>query len=244
LKKKSEIQEPTFKDLVILYRLKNDPSNPNNKSAIYIKSFRNIPMADLETIFPSVKFTLRTTDTIYYTIAAALGILTLIINLTTDSTVLQTSSLASFVALAFKVYMDYKVQIYYYQSDIINLLYNKSESNYKGALLNLMHSLKIQEIKEVLLSYFILNFDGPQTKEDMDKKIEDFLVQVKFHDKEGDIKNFKIDFDAHHAVKKLIEIGLAEETADKHISVVPIDTALEKIISYSKQLLTKKKKKK
>jgi hypothetical protein len=70
LNQTTTLQEPTFKEVIILYRLAK-PKNKTtetirqivgeytttqkNEHGIFLKSFRDIPMADLETLFPEKK---------------------------------------------------------------------------------------------------------------------------------------------------------------------------------------------
>eukprot|EP01126_Amoeba_proteus_P031829 TRINITY_DN3114_c0_g1_i5.p1 TRINITY_DN3114_c0_g1~~TRINITY_DN3114_c0_g1_i5.p1 ORF type:complete len:308 (-),score=58.04 TRINITY_DN3114_c0_g1_i5:478-1401(-) len=105
--KETEIQEPTFKEVILIYRL--DEPNSEKKNNIYLRSFKNIPMADIEVTFPKMKrSSLRPTDIIQFTIQGALGILTLVLNLSSKSnSTLAYASLVGFLMIIFKAWSDY-----------------------------------------------------------------------------------------------------------------------------------------
>ncbi|XP_062197954.1 uncharacterized protein LOC133900742 [Phragmites australis] len=50
---KVAIQEPTFEEVIVLYRRKS-PKGQNDR-AIHVKHFKNIPMADMELVLPEKK---------------------------------------------------------------------------------------------------------------------------------------------------------------------------------------------
>ena len=69
LHKKLELSEPTFKEVILLYREdKIDSAEaqflniPSGAGPLRLKSFRNVPMADLEMVFPGVKICAKFID--------------------------------------------------------------------------------------------------------------------------------------------------------------------------------------
>jgi hypothetical protein len=61
-----ELQEPTFKEVVLMYRmaapLEGNRAGPGGAGPLILKSFHDIPMADLEMIFPEVRITVKFQD--------------------------------------------------------------------------------------------------------------------------------------------------------------------------------------
>ncbi|MGE3805161.1 MAG: DUF3754 domain-containing protein, partial [Gemmataceae bacterium] len=76
------LQEPTFKELIILFRFapvkkRNEPEARD--PAIHIKAFREIPMADLEVVFPEKKISMQTIDLIKLVITGTIGFVVVLI---------------------------------------------------------------------------------------------------------------------------------------------------------------------
>ena len=73
LKEESIVQEPTYKEIYIIYR----NLGRSNCNEIEIVSFENIPMADLELIFPEVYPSLRPSDIlqIFISMLSSIGFL-------------------------------------------------------------------------------------------------------------------------------------------------------------------------
>jgi hypothetical protein len=82
------LQEPTFKEIVLLYR-PAAPDSAAQRNAIYIKSFRDsmpdslrlayvaaVPMADLEVVLPEKKIGFNSVDLLKFTITGCVGIIT------------------------------------------------------------------------------------------------------------------------------------------------------------------------
>ena len=83
--KKLELSEPTYKEVIILYRENKMDENeaqflniPSGAGPLRLKSFSNVPMADLEMIFPGVKIQGKFMDYLSNGITVLLVILGLI----------------------------------------------------------------------------------------------------------------------------------------------------------------------
>ena len=50
--KATTIQEPTFREVVALFRLKKQGDTTKNANAIHVKTFREIAVGDLEIVYP------------------------------------------------------------------------------------------------------------------------------------------------------------------------------------------------
>jgi hypothetical protein len=71
---KYTVKEPTYNDIVVIYRDKNAV----NKNEINVKLFNKIPMADLELCFPSCKPSIRPFDVVQMTITFLIANFTLL----------------------------------------------------------------------------------------------------------------------------------------------------------------------
>jgi hypothetical protein len=61
---KLTIKEPTYKSMVVLYR--DAPTKAGADPTVWIKSFRNVPLADLELVFPHKKIYIKTVELIKF----------------------------------------------------------------------------------------------------------------------------------------------------------------------------------
>ncbi|KAF0905260.1 hypothetical protein E2562_003861 [Oryza meyeriana var. granulata] len=78
--KRVTIQEPTFEEVIVLYRRKS-PKGQNDR-AIHVKHFKNIPMADMELVLPKKKNpSLTPMDWVQFILSVVIGLVTLISSL-------------------------------------------------------------------------------------------------------------------------------------------------------------------
>ena len=241
LSKPTTIQEPTFKEVVALFRLKDEDGDANDESAIHIKTFRDIPLGDLDVIFPAQKILFKTVDFVRLGLTAVLGLyfaLHAFSELFSDEGVDSTALAAciGFLAYASRTYWAIQWSVDTYRTVLSETLYKKSGDNHRGVILFLMEALEAQELKEVLISYvFALVSSGAITEKDLDTQAEGFIkeeleaVELAAA-KEGEpIKMPSVDFEVDDAVDKLARLGLARVNGDKGariIEAVPLEEAI------------------
>jgi len=234
LMKKSTLQEPTFKEVVLLYRLKSPQIEQSNPNAIHIKTFRDIPMADLEILFPEKKVSLRPLDLILFTMTGCVGVVTAIINLGTDVSLLVTfASILSFAMLALKVVADYRTNMLYYESILLSSLFQKSVDTHNGVLLSLHERVKEQEIKEAAIALLFLSIsNGNCSQKELDEMAENFLLEL-----QGVAEKKKINFEVDDALNKLVDFGLVkkeERDGIVYYTALPTPQATEQLMQYVK----------
>ena len=202
----SLIQEPTFKEIVLAYRI-NQSRDPfygsENGRAINIKIFRDIPHADLEVLYPCKKTTLRPLDVVKFSGAGIFGLVSILMQQMAGELAGYTA-LTGFATLAISVLFDYQYHQSLYEQTTLRELYQKSKDSDRGAITYLMEQVGLQEVKETFLSYFfLLQSPIPLSQEEMDNLVERFLseLQVVF----GHRESF-IDFEADDALDKLITV--------------------------------------
>ncbi|KAF0927734.1 hypothetical protein E2562_035983 [Oryza meyeriana var. granulata] len=109
---KVTIQEPTFEEVIVLYRRKS-PKGQNDR-AIHVKHFKNIPMADMELVLPEKKNpSLTPMDWVQFILSVVIGLVTLISSLKmpkADFWVVAAvlSALAGYCA---KIYLSFQQQV-------------------------------------------------------------------------------------------------------------------------------------
>ncbi|PIA31413.1 hypothetical protein AQUCO_04900011v1 [Aquilegia coerulea] len=80
LMNKITIQEPTFDRIIVVYRRASNTDK--NEHGIYVKHFRNIPMADMEIVLPEKKNpSLTPMDWVQFLVSAVIGLYTLVSSL-------------------------------------------------------------------------------------------------------------------------------------------------------------------
>ncbi|KAF6257530.1 hypothetical protein COO60DRAFT_1701817 [Scenedesmus sp. NREL 46B-D3] len=198
---KMELQEPTFKDIVVVYRRANPPRKPPTASAnapnktkdermqgillyrnINIKVFGETPMADVEMIFPEKLVRIKPFQLVNLAV-------TVIIALITGSLVLWRSakdismnivwSAASLVLTrCFTVYNTAQTQRTMLQQQMTSALYDKMLDSQEGVVSVIMEEMADQQLKQMLLAYMMLLMKGrPLLPADLDNCCEDFLYK-------------------------------------------------------------------
>merc|ERR1712216_480010 len=132
---------------------------PGGEGPLILKSFHDIPMADMEMIFPEVNIQVRFQDMLINVSLAVIAIGTFFWTLmtgvkftkeiTTLISVLVGKVLQSFTALMAKQKQ--------YAALMSKAILAKSDNSQLGMLMHLMESMEDQECKEMILSYCILS---------------------------------------------------------------------------------------
>jgi hypothetical protein len=227
--KSNDIQEPTFKEIVLAYRINQERdayAGSENPRSINIKIFRDIPHADLEVLYPCKKTTLRPLDVVKFVGAGVFGLVSILMQRMAGDLAGYTA-ITGFLTLAVSVLFDYQFHQSLYEKGTLRELYQKSKDSDRGAITYLMEQVGLQEVKETFLSYFFLTqSDVPLSQEEMDKKVEDFLaeLQIVFGHRECEV-----DFEADDAIDKLVKMKLVTvvepETAGEPERYAPIPLA-------------------
>ncbi|XVF59937.1 hypothetical protein PTKIN_Ptkin08bG0001600 [Pterospermum kingtungense] len=218
---KITIQEPTFERIIVVYRRAcDDDDEHETERNIYVKHFKHIPMADLEIVLPEKKNPgLTPMDWVKFLVSAAIGLVTVISSLSMPKADIRVilGILSAVVGYCVKTYFSLSVFFFFlipilfwfqqnladYQSLITRSVYDKQLDSGKGTLLHLCDEVIQQEVKEVILSYFVLMEQGKGVgKEELDLLCEQ-LIKENF----GDDCNFDVD----DAVRKLQKLGIVTQ---------------------------------
>ena len=233
LKSKSLLQEPALERVVCLFRfrppvplvnklplisrfMKKAPEVEQDPT-IFVKIFKDIPMADMEMVFPEKKLRMRPFDkavlTIVILIAAVMGVIKL--NAKGDDfgflPILITLGL-----LIFKTVTGFLRTRMKYIAKMAQELYSKNLDSDTGVLQYLVDSIEEQEFKESAIAYMLLlNAGEPLSEEQLDERAEAFISEH--------FKGLEIDFEVDDALDKLI----IDETSpasprDKRIPLVRV----------------------
>ncbi|KAL6890217.1 hypothetical protein ACP4OV_008980 [Aristida adscensionis] len=223
------IQEPTFERIIVVYRRASTGSKPDR--GIFVKHFKNIPMADMELVLPEKKNpSLTPMDWVQFLISAVLGLVTLISSLEMPKADIWVviAILSGLFGYCAKIYFTFQANMAAYQNLITKSMYDKQLDSGKGTLLHLCDDVIQQEVKEVIVSYYILMEQGKATVQDLDLRCEQ-LIKEEF--------GVECNFDVVDAVKKLEKLGIVSRDSIGRISCVPLKRANEIIGTTTEELV-------
>ncbi|GJN16854.1 hypothetical protein PR202_gb03878 [Eleusine coracana subsp. coracana] len=225
------IQEPTFEEVIVLYRRKS-PKGQDDR-AIHVKHFKNIPMADMELVLPEKKNpSLTPMDWVQFIVSVVIGLVTLTSSLEMPKAdfwvvIAILSALAGYCA---KIYFSFQQNMATYQNLITQSMYDKQLDSGKGTLLHLCDDVIQQEVKEVIIAYYILMENGKATSDDLDLQCEE-LIQEEF--------GLQCDFEVMDAVRKLERLGIITRDSIGRICCVALKRANEIIGATTEELVMK-----
>eukprot|EP00123_Amoebidium_parasiticum_P018129 comp24114_c1_seq1/m.43630 comp24114_c1_seq1/g.43630 ORF comp24114_c1_seq1/g.43630 comp24114_c1_seq1/m.43630 type:complete len:750 (-) comp24114_c1_seq1:52-2301(-) len=211
------IQEPTFKDVVIVYR-------PAGTRHIVMKHFHDIPMADLEVVYPFKVPALNMFDLVKLVCTILAGLVSLIVGQKSDagmSSEVMYAIALGMLMLAANGYSGLQQQKAVYNSLLTQTLYDKQLSNNDTMILQLIHDVEEQEVNEACLAFYILTTcQDPKVGmevDQIDEAAEEYLKQQ---------FNLEVDFDVSDALDKLKDLGLVTNQGSKYV-VVPLEQCVD-----------------
>ncbi|WCJ40253.1 hypothetical protein M5689_021183 [Euphorbia peplus] len=197
---KNTIQEPTFQSIIVVYRRASKKKEMEGN--IYVKHFRNIPMADMEIALPEKKNPgLTPMDWVKFLVTALIGLVTVISSLSLPKADIRVicAILSSVIGYSVKTYLTFQDNLATYQNLITKSVYDKQLDSGRGTLLHLCDDVIQQEVKEVIISFFVLMKQGKASRKELDGRCEE-LMRQEF--------NERCNFDVDDAVQKLEKLGI------------------------------------
>ncbi|XP_029143463.1 uncharacterized protein [Arachis hypogaea] len=202
---------------------------------IFVKHFKDIPMADMEIVLPEKKNPgLTPMDWVKFLGSAIVGLVAVVSSLempTADWFVII-AVLSTVVGYIAKTYFTFQANLAQYQNLITQSMYDKQLDSGKGTLLHLCDDVIQQEVKEVIVSFFILMEQGKATRQDLDQWCEE-LIKEEF----GEDCNFDVD----DAVGKLEKLGIVTRDTIGRYQCVGLKRANEIIGTTTEELVLKAK---
>ncbi len=192
---------------------------------IYLKYFRNVPVKDIEMIFPDPRIQMRTIDKIKVLAPLLTGIgisYAKIGNLAGGSmnlyyTATVVGLLFAYVFRSIASFINTKNK---YIKTLTQGLYFKNLDNNSGVFHSVMGEAEEEEVKEAVLGYYFLLTFGEMTQDMLDKTVEAWFSQR---------LGLQIDFEVDDALNKLKRLGLAQMGPNGKWNVLPLKAALERI---------------
>eukprot|EP00892_Ulva_mutabilis_P010153 jgi/Ulvmu1/750/UM010_0124.1 len=217
-----EIVEPTYKDIITLYRkkikaptekeLKADPGKAEafrrDQRGIVVKRFDEVPVADVEIVFPDKSVGLKLIDllTLYGTaIGAFIGGVTAFFGAQLElSYVLSTLGVVG--GKLFQTYTKMEAKKAEMMKQMAQTVFDISMDAQEGAIYSVLDEMADQYVKEILLAYFLLiKYKYPCTEGELDEVCEAFL-EDKF--------DVRIDFAIEESMPRLRQYGLVDSMPD------------------------------
>ena len=213
--------------------------------ATLLKLFQNVPRADLEMLFPNTAVRMRLIDKLIIGVPAAISggvvlttklgaslvivgsLLGFWLGLSSEPAELNKTALmvllAGVVALGgylWKQFNNFKNRKMRFMQALTQNLYFKNLDNNAGVFHRLANDAEEEECKEAVLAYyFLLSSEQTMNREELDKKIEQWLA---------DKWQCQVDFEINDALNKLLTLKLVNET-DGQLSVVPIQQGIKNL---------------
>ncbi len=252
-----EIETETYAEVVVLVAFKSlaeiDRADRRafaharhgvRPGAALIKHFRNVAHAELLTLHPGAKPTMRARDQVMLAAPALIGGVPVAMQIIPAVTVLfavlavffgargaienselqralaATSGLIAVGAFVMRQWMKYERQTLKYQKQLSDTVYFRNVANNAGVLDALIGAGEDQNMKETFLAYWtLLRAQRPLSKEEIDAAVEAFLK---------DKLSLDCDFETEDALAKLQRLGLVA-LHDGAFAAIPIDEALTKL---------------
>jgi hypothetical protein len=155
LMSKMTIQEPTFDRMIVVYRRAGTKTKPDR--GIFVKHFKNIPMADMEIVLPEKKNpTLTPMDWVKFLISAVIGLVTLVgsLEMPKADVWVVIAILSGVIGYCAKIYFTFQQNMTIYQNLITKSMYDKQLDSGKGTLLHLCDDVIQQEVWHSWKQYF------------------------------------------------------------------------------------------
>ncbi|GMG81860.1 hypothetical protein LNKW23_10730 [Paralimibaculum aggregatum] len=211
--------------------------------AIYLKLFRDIPRADLKTLYPNARVVMGLKDKLILGVPAVAGGIPILLNIIPALTVLflvigaylgitgaveedQTkkalaalSGLAALGGFLGRQWIKYERQKFKYQKQVAENAYFNNLNNNAAFFDYLIGASEDSEVKEAFLAYHFLHRAGaPMTREALDGEIESWLKATFSVD---------VDFEIEDALAKLERFDLVVEDGEGRLAARPLDDALD-----------------
>ncbi|MGE0531298.1 MAG: DUF3754 domain-containing protein [Hyphomonadaceae bacterium] len=225
------------------------------EGAALVKHFRSVAAAELVTLHPGAKPSMRPRDQAMLAGPAVIAGVPVLLNLWPALTVVfavlaayfgaqgvieeselkralaAVSGLVAVVAFVMRQRLKYEAQTLRYQKQLADTVYFRNLANNSGVLDLLIGAGEEQDAKEAFLAYSILRHEGrPLAKAELDNFCETFLRE-KF--------GLEIDFEIHDALGKLERLGLVTHEGETYSAVAPtealakLDAAWDGLFSFS-----------
>ena len=208
-----------------------------------LKLFQNVPKADLEMLFPNTAVRMRLMDKLLIGVPAVisggvvlttklgaslvllgsllgfwLGLSSEPVELNKTGIMILLAGVAALGGYLWKQFNNFKNRKLRFMQALTQNLYFKNLDNNAGVFHRLANDAEEEECKEAVLAYyFLLTSETPMTRAELDKAIENWLLEK---------WQCTVDFEIDDALNKLLVLKLVEES-DGKLSVISITDGIK-----------------
>lgn len=254
-----EIEAEVMRDVIVLvgFKAESEVQRPDRAAfarmrrgvrhgAAIVKHFRNVATAELVTLHPGARPSMRPRDQVFLAAPAIVAGTPVLLNLWPALTVIfavlaayfgaqgvigdnelkralaALSGLVAVVAFVMRQRLKYETQSLRYQKQLADTVYFRNLANNAGVVDLLVGAGEEQDAKEAFLAYAVLaRAGGPMGKGELDMACEQFLREK---------LNLTIDFEVGDALAKLERLGLIVSDRETY-RAAPVRDALTKLDS-------------
>jgi len=203
------IEEPTFKEVIVVYSPKQESTESRYGRSILMKGFENVPIADMEVVLPNsgIDLKIKLRDKFQIASMILIGIIMIFMKFISGNNSSWIASLTILFCLGLRIFQVWSGMRNARQRNIdemTRMLYSKSLASNNALLYYLIQSSSEQELKKTLLGHFFLWNSGKSlTKLELDDLCQTFL--------QNNLGIF-IDFDISTSIKNLLSRDLITKT--------------------------------
>ena len=225
--RKSEHEHDILERVILLARLKpvTDSEGNRDDGITFIKMFKDVPLEDLEILFPNSKVTMSLKDKLmlavpavaagvpllvtkvipalivaFVIISAYLGIKGTVEENSLKQAIAVFSALGALGGYLIKQWSKYKTKKFLFQKELSDNLYFRNLVNNAGVFYSLIDSAEEEECKETFLAYYFLyTSEEGLTEDELDRRIEDWMETS---------HGCVMDFECGDALDKLKQLDL------------------------------------
>ncbi len=232
--RENDVEVPHYDRLVVAFSLKpgfrlNDAVH---ETAVYLKLFKEIPHADVDTLLPCSAFQMSWFDRTRIALPTLSGLGLAAFKMFKGGLIFAVNKIAGILALlgfiggtigyGVKSFLGYLRAKDKYQLTLTRSLYYQNLDNNAGVLFRLLDEAEQQDLLETLLAYWFLWRALPRSLslDELDHQVEEFLAKS---------ADAVIDFEVDDAVKKVVRLKLASQGNGGKWQAIPLPEALAEL---------------
>lgn len=243
---KKDLDHKILERVLIIAKMKDGTVSPIPRGKTIIKLFKDVPLEDLELLYPDSRVIMSLRDKLFLAVPAVAGGIPLLISKVVPALIVvflvisawfgykgtleenqlkqavaALSALGALGGYLFKQFSKYKTRKIQFQKELSDNLYFRNLVNNAGVFYSLIDSAEEEEFKEAILAYFFISrSEKPLSMDELDRSVERWFLEVHRH---------KLDFECPDALDKLRRFGLLAGTDESGLNVLPYEKALENL---------------
>lgn len=254
---KVELIEPTFQDLLVMYR-QTQPSasklvklrqriiGPNEqestpkyqqRNSINMRIYRDIPVPSWKIVFPNKLLQFRPLDGLRSDLVSIAGLLSYLAQLKYDSVILELITTGAVIAFVFRAFLGYKRLNERYERTANDMLAKSTIAGQEGVITYLANAAALQQFEQTALAYVLMSEAGRSMGAPGLAAAAESLLEGKFE--------VRVRFNAEEAIDELLRLNLICDTKQdgdgtQHYAAVPPGEAAEHLELHWRQILSQR----